>query len=266
MTVRWFEQSQADVPVPYDWLGPWESSHLSGLGVPKRRADWRLGRWTAKYAVAHYLGLSHDAATLATIEIRPAASGAPEVFRDDVPANLSISLSHSGGVGACAVGPWGAIFGCDLELVEARTDAFIDDYFTPEEQRLIREDLAVDHSALTTLIWSAKESALKALRTGLRSDTRCVSVTLRDNLRGIRISDEPNAIGNLSLGITAPIGTWRSLDVSYNATEIFHGWWLCRDQLIRTLVCIPSIARAADTSRIGRDWASSSGIDVYPGL
>ena len=240
MTVRWFEQSLADVPVMDDWLGPWELSHLSGLHVPKRRADWRLGRWTAKCAVADHLDLSHAVETLASIEIRPQTSGAPKVFLENVPADISISLSHSAGIAACALGAPGTILGCDLELIEPRTDTFIADYFTPEEQLQIRNASEADRCALVTLVWSAKESALKALGTGLRTDTRCVSVTLYHELLGTGISDEPGAINNLFPGVTVPSCTWRSLDVTYNTSRVFHGRWFCKDQILRTLICIPS--------------------------
>ena len=70
----------------------------------------------------------------------------------------------------------GAELGCDLEIVEPRSDAFIADYFTAEEQALIERTSAADRSLLLALLWSAKESALKALRAGLRLDTRSVIV------------------------------------------------------------------------------------------
>ena len=82
----------------------------------KRRDDWRLGRWTAKRALAAYLNLPSNPQTLADIEIRPAPSGAPEVFVANKPAAVTISLSHRGGVAACAVAPSGMELGCDLEM------------------------------------------------------------------------------------------------------------------------------------------------------
>ena len=101
--VYWLEQTEADVPAENDWLSARESVRLSGLRFAKRRADWRLGRWTAKCAVASFLNLSTDAQGLAQIEIRPASSGAPEVFVANEPAAVAISISHSSGAAACAV-------------------------------------------------------------------------------------------------------------------------------------------------------------------
>ena len=71
----------------------------------------------------------------------------------------------------------GAELGCDLEIIEPRSDAFVADYFTTEEQALIARASAADRPRLLALLWSAKESALKALHEGLRLDTRCVIVS-----------------------------------------------------------------------------------------
>jgi phosphopantetheinyl transferase (holo-ACP synthase) len=77
------------------------------LGIPKRRADWRLGRWTAKHAVAACLNLPDEPSTFADIEIRAASSGAPEVFLQDRQAEIAISLSHSSGTALCTLGTTG---------------------------------------------------------------------------------------------------------------------------------------------------------------
>ena len=239
MKVHWFEQSLADVRAEDDWFNAWETSHLSTLRFPKRRADWRLGRWTAKHAVADYLHLAHDLEILATIQIRPATSGAPEVFIDEAPGNVSISLSHRGGIAACAVGEPDAMLGCDVEVVEPRSDAFVADYFTAEEQAMTWQAPEPVQFALIALIWSAKESALKALRTGLRSDTRCVSVTLDDfciaGLNHVQLPADENFLAVPRGGLI-----WQPLRVSYSKEQVFQGWWFCSDGLLRTMVSDPS--------------------------
>ena len=235
MIVRWNERSLADVSARDDWLSPWERSHLSTLRIPKRRTDWRLGRWTAKHAVIAYLGLPDTEQTLASICIQPENSGAPEVFLAHVAAKISISLSHSDGVAACAVGPREARIGCDLERVEPRTDLFVADYFTPHEQALILRTPEANRCAWITLIWSAKESALKALRTGLRSDTHCVSVTVHDD-PGETKEEELNA-SNHPPTLAEPMQSWRSLHVDLATGERLPGWWCCQGGFVRTLVC-----------------------------
>jgi 4'-phosphopantetheinyl transferase len=67
----------------------------------------------------------------------------------------------------------------DLELVEPRTDRFVDDYFTVAERAYVAALSPVErrHEA-ANLIWSAKEAALKVQQVGLRVDTRTVEVAL----------------------------------------------------------------------------------------
>src|SRR5689334_13194878 len=218
MHVHWLEQSEADVPADNQWLSPVEAQHLAGVRFEKRRADWRLGRWTAKRTVAAYLNMPDGADGLAEIEIRPAPSGAPEVFWADRSPGVSISLSHRAGVSICAVAPSASALGCDLELVETRSDAFAADYFTMEEQELVVRAPATDRSRLLALLWSAKESALKALRLGLRLDTRAVAVSL-------------------TTGSSAC--TWHPLSVRVSDGKLFQGWWLQTFALLRTVVADP---------------------------
>ena len=177
MNIQWLEQTATDVPAENQWLNANEILRLNGMRIPKRRADWRLGRWTAKHAVAACLNLSTEPSTLADIEIRAAASGAPEVLLHDEPAGIAISLSHSSGTALCTLAPPEINFGCDLETVEPRSDAFVADYFTVDEGNLIARSARQERPQLLALLWSAKESALKALRVGLRFDTRCMSVS-----------------------------------------------------------------------------------------
>jgi 4'-phosphopantetheinyl transferase len=69
-------------------------------------------------------------------------------------------------------------------LIELRSDAFVADYFTAEEQPLVaRASSPVDGLRLLAPVSSGKESALKALREGLRLDTRCVIVMPVDAAR-----------------------------------------------------------------------------------
>ena len=240
MEVSWLEQSAADVSAENDWLSSWESSVVRGMRIPKRRSDWRLGRWTAKHAVAAYLNIRSHPRTLAKIEIRPAASGAPEVFLENSPADVSISLSHRAGIGACVVAPSGVMLGCDLEIVEPRSDAFVADYFTFEEQAMVRRTPESDRSHVLALLWSAKESALKALRAGLRIDTRCVVVTLGH--------DSPHGAVGTFQGATylspsvsmCPMEDWCPFRVCYAGNQVFYGWWQCSGKLMRTVVTNPS--------------------------
>jgi 4'-phosphopantetheinyl transferase len=223
MDVYWLEQTEADVPAENDWLSERELPTINGFRIPKRRADWRLGRWTVKRAVSAYLNLPVSQQVLATIEIRPAPSGAPEVFLCNSRASLSISLSHCSGIGLCAVTSPAVKLGCDLELIESRHEAFVSDYFTEDEQVLIsRAQGEENKTKLTTLVWSAKESTLKALREGLRLDTR-------------------SAVVNLDAGL-GDINGWSRMQVRHVNGDVFHGWWQINDKLVRTMVADTSLS------------------------
>jgi phosphopantetheinyl transferase len=217
MEVYWLEQDQANVPRSDDWLGANELAFQERLRFKARRASWRLGRWTAKRALAIYFNWPDALRDLAEIEIRQAFSGAPEVFFENKLAELTISLSHRNGTSICAVALGAIPVGCDLELIEPHGHAFITDYFTEEEQALIAGQPPKDQSRLVTLLWSAKESALKALHEGLRLDTRSVIVA--------PVSFERHG--------------WTALEVCYTGRQIFHGWWRAADNMVRTLVAAP---------------------------
>ncbi len=105
----------------------------------------------------------------------------------------------------CLVGPPGTALGCDLELVEPRSDAFVADFLTPAEQRLVAA--AGDGDArdlLANLVWCGKESALKVLRTGLRRDTRSVEVSFPEGPR---------------------VDGWALMSVRAVEGTVFPGWW-----------------------------------------
>jgi 4'-phosphopantetheinyl transferase len=215
----WLEQTEDDLPAENNWLNATEAVRLQGMRFAKRRADWRLGRWTAKNAVAACLDLPAHPQVLADMEIRPSQSGAPDVFFRNQSAAVAISLSHRSGVAVCAVTASGVALGCDLEVVEPRSDAFVADYFSAEEQELVARASAAERTCLVALLWSGKESALKALRAGLRLDTRCVIVN-PDN-------------------VSFDLSGWRPLHVRHTDGQVFHGWWQHSDNLVRTLVAAP---------------------------
>jgi 4'-phosphopantetheinyl transferase len=214
MDLYWLEQSAQDMPHHNRWLGPQELKQLQGLIFLKRRMDWRLGRWTAKCAIAAQRQFPLDSQLLANIEICASPSGAPDAFISGRPANMIISLSHRDGIALCTLSSVPLRLGCDVELVEPRSMAFVEDYFTFEERDFVSRSPRRDHDCLITLLWSAKESALKAMREGLRLDT--CSVVVRPDLR-------------------QPKG-WTSLQAYRRSGEIFYGWWREESGILRTVV------------------------------
>ena len=207
--LHWHSLGEEAVPADDDWLSAVEQAHVARMRFTKRRSEWRVARWTAKHALARTLGLEADAGTMRRVEVRarlePDVRGAPYVVVDGEPTGTAISMTDRAGWAVCVVGRRGSI-GCDLELDEPRSAAFVRDYLTTSERRLVAAPpLGLTPDATANLVWSAKESALKVLRTGLRRDTRSVEVTLGD--------DDPSA-------------GWRPLMVrDRDDGGCFPGWW-----------------------------------------
>ena len=204
----WLAHGEHEVPAGADWLAPGEQVVVARLRYTKRRVEFLTRRWTAKRAVATVLGRGLAPAALASVEIRHHASGAPWVAVDGQPAPIDVSISDRAGWAVCLVGPPGGShgpLGIDLELVEPRSDAFVGDFFTAEESAGVRRlpaGAARDEAA--NLIWSAKESALKVRKVGLRADTRDVEVDFGHERR--------------------PDG-WAPLSVTGRDGSAFPGWW-----------------------------------------
>ena len=178
MSLRWLSQGMADAPADDAWLSPREAAWVARMRFPKRRSEFRLGRWTAKRAIALYLGREASPGALRSIEIDRAPDGAPMPLVDGRPADAYLTMTDRADQAVCLVGPPDTALGCDLELVEPRSDAFVADYLTPAEQRLVATAGDADtRDLVANLVWCGKESALKVLRTGLRRDTRSVEVS-----------------------------------------------------------------------------------------
>jgi len=205
-TIEWLLRHSIDVPRDDSWLSAAEQQLQARFVVPKRRADWRLGRWTAKAALAAALGVDRS-----RISIAVAADGAPEPLLDGAPIHehgepLSLSISHREDTGLAVVGRRGIVVGGDLEVVEPRSDAFVQEWFSPAEQDLVAGSVAAGRrNEMACLVWSAKEAAAKVLREGLRLDVRQATVSLDAAAQG---------------------GRWSASSVEWRTEErVIPGWW-----------------------------------------
>ncbi len=178
----WLAHGEQDVPTSFEWLSVHELDHLNSIRFTKRRSEYLTRRWTAKQAIATVLDIERSLAQLTRIEVRHRDSGAPYVHLDGEKAPVDVSMSDRAGWAVCLVGPPGSAasgtLGIDLEVVEPRSDGFVNDFFTRDESRYVQALPNLDdrHEA-ANLIWSAKEAALKVQQVGLRADTRTVEVT-----------------------------------------------------------------------------------------
>jgi 4'-phosphopantetheinyl transferase len=226
--VSWLLQHLSDVPDADQWLSPSEREVLARFWAPKRRRDWRLGRWTAKRALAR-MGVANvveaDPTSWTRMSVRATQAGGPCALLDETGLDWFVSLSHSGEYGFCAVARRPAVVGCDIETVGRRGEEFVVDWFTEAERGMVRAAATDDErSRAITLVWSAKESALKALGVGLRLDTRQVEVELTD--AGHRPAME---------------AAWSPMLV-HAPDRLLHGWWQAGDDRVMTIVADPAPA------------------------
>ncbi len=224
MTVRWLTRGVDHLPDGEAWLSPAERDRAASMRYQKRRSEFLVARFAAKHTIARAVEMPTDDLTrLATIEVRHRPTGAPMAYADGRPAGVAMSLTDRADWAVCVVANGDAVaLGCDLELVEPRSAGFVRDYLTPAEQATVAT--ADDPHLVANLLWSAKESALKVLETGLRRDTRSVEVTLLD---GVGSEVAAGDRGGTSPPATADADDtgWRPLEVHPVEGGVFPGWW-----------------------------------------
>lgn len=212
----------SSVPRDDEWLTDAERAVRRGLTVPKRASDWRLGRWIGKEAVRRALDAPHLPG--GGVEILASPGGAPVVTvrADGAWPPVGISLSHAWGMGFAAAARGRARIGCDVEAVRPRSEAFVSDYFTAAEAERVRRAPSSHQPTWANLVWSAKESALKALGAGLRLDTRAVEVTLTDE---------------------ESVGGWRAFAATTPERGVLNGHWRVSGGFVWTFVADVPVAQ-----------------------
>jgi 4'-phosphopantetheinyl transferase len=214
---------------PPDFLSPSERQAYAHFRFDKRRREWLLGRWTAK----RLLRLSDQAyrdLELNAISVGNDPDGAPFLSvqgKGRLPLSLSISHRQERAFSAlCASFPVGA----DIERVEAHAPSFVRDYFTAQEAERVFSAPPQMRNALATVIWSAKEAVLKAVRLGLRVDTRAVEVChvqgMEQDQGAEELSLDPEAWYEMRIATTLP------------DTSCFVAWWRPDGDYVLTLAVL----------------------------
>jgi len=134
---------------------------------------------------------------------------------------VSVSISHRGDRAIAVLGAPPMVAGCDLELIEPRSPAFVREWLAPAEQELVASFAQTDHALVANLIWTAKEAAAKVRREGLRLDVRAALVG-------------PS-------GMSARHGgEWRAIRVDWAGdTHAVFGWWRAEPGWVMTVLADP---------------------------
>lgn len=262
--IHWLVQSVHDHPdlergvAPEGLLNPTEQARLDELHYAKRRRDWLMGRWTAKKLLQSYIeqqtGIcppltamtianDPDGAPYATLSAgwsQATNTGGPYRELWARPTTVSLSISHCDNHAFCAicVEP-GVHVGVDIEKVEPRSWTFVKEYFTNAEIDQVCSAPPDEQDRLITVIWSAKEAALKALRLGLTVDTRWVSchITATVDIQNwtaidVQYTPQPRRVTIPASPQAAPAKTF-----AYPTAPIsLFGWWRMMEQYALTMV------------------------------
>lgn len=203
---------------PLDYLIPTELERYKSFKFEKRQREWLNGRLIAKSLLKKIF----PEQPLSRMSIENELQGAPFYAIDQKRQPGSLSISHSGGVTCAAFCPNVMLsVGIDVEKVETRPTGFAQDYFTTREITFITDKTQADHQFWETLTWSIKESALKALKIGLRRDTREIEIGF----------DHDQAISG---------GEWipaKVMDLKNPPTQ-WQGWWKVMDETVITIIYI----------------------------
>ena len=178
LTFADFPPLESDFSAEYlsDFLGEQERIEWDRLKVPKRKREWLSARVIEKKLI-HTSIPELEQVPFSKIQILKEPGGAPFVsVENGKRTRIEISFSHSHEHVFAACSPDNIRFGTDLEWIEPRSKEFVEDFFTENEIRRVVSSDPDQADLIATVIWSAKEAVLKALRTGLRLDTRKIEI------------------------------------------------------------------------------------------
>lgn len=173
----------ASEPPRTEGLPPAERDRAATFGSAKRRREFVLGRVTARTLLAEHLALAEP-----DVPLRIGEDGAPEI--EGVGLHLSITHASTAerSFAAAAVAPHPV--GVDLEVIRPRRPDLYRFVLHPDEYGLL-DALPHDHDAAQVLLWTLKEAALKAMRTGFRCSPKKLRLSIEPGQRSgsVRVED-----------------------------------------------------------------------------
>ena len=235
--IDWLVCLADDIPLeverPPGFLSASEREVFDGLRFSKRRRERLLGRWTAKQLLRRSHA-AYYALPLKAVSVANDPDGAPHLsVTGEGRLEMSLSISHRDDRAFCALShSLPPIIGADMERIEPRDAAFVHDFFTVGEAERVWICPSPARDTLVTTIWSAKEAVLKALRHGLRVDTRCVEV---HHAAGI----EPQRTKGAAISWPAS-DAWHEVEIHCTLAGSAHlyAWWRPHGDYVLTLAAL----------------------------
>jgi len=149
-----------------------------------RYRQWLLGRAAAKWLLLEQAGLNWSSENARRFYLLRHPEGWPQVFyAGGKELALPLTISHSADYVLCALGEKGTgALGADLEVIEKRSEALIEDFFTEREKVLLQAVSSTERDRAVNAVWCLKEAFLKAEKSGLRRRATDVEVLSLGNL------------------------------------------------------------------------------------
>jgi 4'-phosphopantetheinyl transferase len=160
-------------------LHPLEYQLYDAFSNDQRKLNFILGRYCAKMALASLFEIK----SLNQIYIEAGVFNQPIIKAPTIP-NIRVSISHDKLSSIALAYPEEHPMGIDIESIQPDKTSEIEDYLTPHEIILINE-FNQTHNLVVTIIWTAKESLSKVLKTGLTTSLSVLEIkSLERNTHG----------------------------------------------------------------------------------
>jgi 4'-phosphopantetheinyl transferase len=152
--------------VSLGWLSDAELLRLDTFGSEKRRQEFLLGRAAARQLLASQFGIPEK-----DVVIEVGADGAPRIPYP----RWRLSIAHSRDLAAATV--FSQQIGVDVEpIVQRRSDLYR--YLLHPDEYPVLAHTKLPHNEAQILLWSLKESVLKARRSGFQISPKRLKIAI----------------------------------------------------------------------------------------
>jgi 4'-phosphopantetheinyl transferase len=213
------------------FLHPEEQEYFNMLKFEKRKKSYLMGRYTAKKAISAFANEQN----LENILIQQGVFNQPVttcLFKQ----NIQVSITHCDDLGAAIAFPEALPMGIDIEKIDPCRNDVIASQMTVDEKELMKISPYTPDADLT-LLWTAKESISKILKTGLTTPFQIFEINKIENKGEYIVSYFKNfsqyytvsfKLGNYMCSITYPRNMELDIDIKalkkmFNSTiEIYE--------------------------------------------
>lgn len=152
-------------------LHPHEYHLYNSFLNEQRKKKFVLGRYCAKMALASLF----DIKNLNQIYIDSGIFNQPIIKAPNIP-NIRVSISHDNQTSIAIAFPEEHPMGIDIESIRADKTSEIEEYFLTPHEMSLGKNLGYTNNIIITIIWTAKESLSKILKTGLTTSFKILEI------------------------------------------------------------------------------------------